>query len=96
VFGVTAYATSLLQALFSYAVAWFLLFGGLRPVVELARSQRRDRRRRGGVSDADQLARLTGVPRGVWVCLFALVALVAIVVGARLLVPASVHVPRVG
>jgi hypothetical protein len=48
------------------------------------------------VSDADQLARLTGVPRGVWVCLFALVALVAIVVGARLLVPASVHVPRAG
>jgi hypothetical protein len=96
VFGVTAYATSLVQALFSYGVAWFLLFGGLRPVVELARSQRRDRRRRGGVSDADQLARLTGVPRGVWVCLFALVALVAIVVGARLLVPASVHVPRVG
>jgi hypothetical protein len=92
---VTAYATSLVQALFSYGVAWFLLFGGLRPVVELARSQRRDRRR-GGVSDADQLARLTGVPRGVWVCLFALVALVAIVVGARLLVPASVHVPRVG
>ena len=83
-----------MQALFSYGVAWFLLFGGLRPVVELARSQRRDRRRwRGGVSDADQLARLTGVPGGVWVCLFALVALVAIVVGARLLVPASVHVP---
>ena len=96
VFGVTAYATSLVQALFSYGVAWFLLFGGLRPVVELARSQRRDRRRRrGGVSDADQLARLTGVPGGVWVCLFALVALVAIVVGARLLVPASVHVPHV-
>ncbi len=96
VFGVTAYATSLLQALFGYGVAWFLLFGGLRPVVELARSQRRDRRRRrGGVSDADQLARLTGVPGGVWVCLFALVALVAIVVGARLLVPASVHVPPV-
>ena len=40
VFGVTAYATSLAQALFSYGVAWFLLFGGLRPVVELARSQR--------------------------------------------------------
>jgi len=75
-------------------VAWFLLFGGLRPVVELARSQRRDRRRwRGGVSDADQLARLTGAPAGVWVTLFALVALVAIIVGARLLVPASVHVP---
>jgi hypothetical protein len=39
-------------------------------VVELARSRRRtSRRRRGGLSDADQLARLTGVPGGVWVFL---------------------------
>src|SRR5487761_1250036 len=94
VFGVTAYASSLVQALFSYAVAWFLLAGGLRPVIELARSRRRSVRQwRGGMSDADKLARLTGVPGGVWICLFALVAVVAIVVGARLLVPASVHVP---
>ena len=96
VFAVSYYAPAAVQAGFAYLAAWFLLFGGLRPVIELARSQRRDRRRRrGGVSDADQLARLTGVPGGVWVCLFALVALVAIVVGARLLVPASVHVPTV-
>jgi hypothetical protein len=96
VFGVTAYASALVQALFSYGVAWFLLFGGLRPVVELARSRGRDLRRgRGRVSDADQLARLTGVPGGVWVCLFAFVAVVAMVVGARLLVPGTVHVPRI-
>ena len=96
VFGVTAYASALVQALFSYGVAWFLLFGGLRPVVELARSRGRDLRRgRRGVSDADQLARLTGVPGGVWVCLFAVVAVVAMVVGARLLVPGTVHVPRI-
>jgi Peptidase M50B-like len=95
VFGVTAYGTALIQSLFSYGVAWFLLFGGLRPVIELARSRRRDRRRRRGqVSDADQLARLTGVSSGVWVCLFALVAVIAIVVGARLLVPGTVHVPH--
>lgn len=97
VFGVTAFASSLVQALFGYGTAWFLLFGGLRPVVELARSRRRDRRRRRGqVSDADQLARLTGVPGGVWVCLFAVVAVLAMVVGARLLVPGTVHVPRLG
>jgi len=96
VFVVSAFASALVQALFSYAVAWFLLFGGLRPVVELARSRRRTVRRwRGGMSDADQLARLTGVPGGVWVFLFAIVAVVAIVVGARLLVPASVHLPPI-
>jgi hypothetical protein len=96
VFVVSAFASALVQALFSYAVAWFLLFGGLRPVVELARSRRRTVRRwRGGMSDADQLARLTGVPGGVWVSVFAIVAVVAIVVGARLLVPASVHLPPI-
>lgn len=96
VFGVTAYASALVQALFAYAAAWFLLFGGLRPVVELARSRGRDLRRgRRRVSDADQLARLTGVPGGVWVCLFAVVAVVAMIVGARLLVPGTVHVPRI-
>jgi Peptidase M50B-like len=96
VFVVSAFASALVQALFSYAVAWFLLFGGLRPVVELARSRRRPvRRRRGGISDAEQLARLTGVPGGVWVGVFAIVALAAIVVGARLLVPPTVHVPRI-
>jgi hypothetical protein len=35
------------------------------------------------------------VPGGVWVCLFAVVAVVAMVVGARLLVPGTVHVPRI-
>jgi hypothetical protein len=54
VFGVTGFASALVQALFSYAVAWFLLFGGLRPVIELARSRQRSvRRRRGGISDAN-------------------------------------------
>jgi Peptidase M50B-like len=96
VFVVSAFASALVQALFSYAVAWFLLFGGLRPVVELARSRRRSVRRwRGGMSDADQLARLTGVPGGVWVGVFAVVAVAAIVVGARLLVPGTVHLPQV-
>jgi hypothetical protein len=96
VFVVSAFASALVQALFSYAVAWFLLFGGLRPVIELGRSRRRSVRRwRGGMSDADQLARLTGVPGGVWVGVFAVVAVVAIVVGARLLVPPTVHLPRV-
>jgi Peptidase M50B-like len=75
---------------------WFLLFGGLRPVVELARgswgsaggsrsSGRRQRWTRG--SDAEQLARLTGAPAGLWISLFVLVALAALIAGVALLAP---------
>ncbi len=88
VFAVSYYATAIVQAGFAYLAVWFLLFGGLRPVLELARGQRR-RWARG--SDADQLARLTGTPAGLWVTLFILVALAALVVGARLLAPPGWH-----
>jgi len=95
-----------LRAAFAYAVAWFLLFGGIRPVIELARTRSRAVRlppgRRlaagsagTGASDADQLGWLTGVPAGVWVTLFALFAVVALVAGGRLLVPWPVHLPAV-
>ena len=60
VFAVSYYATAVVQAGFAYLAVWFLLFGGVRPVLELARGRRRGRWARG--SDADQLARLTGVP----------------------------------
>ena len=46
-----------------------------------------------GMSDADQLAWLTRVPAGVWMSLFALVAIGAVVLGARLLVPWPAHLP---
>ena len=69
--------STLLQAAFGYAMAWFLLLGGIRPVLELQRSRPRGRASR---SDADQLAALTGVPGGVWVALFVLVALGALVI----------------
>ena len=84
VFVVSYYAPPGVQAGFAYLAAWFLLFGGVRPVLELVRGRRR-RRARG--SDADQLARLTGAPAGLWVTLFLLVALAALAFGARLLVP---------
>jgi hypothetical protein len=66
VFVVSYYATAVVQAGFAYLAAWFLLFGGVRPVIELARGSlgRRQRWTRG--SDADQLARLTGAPAGLW------------------------------
>jgi hypothetical protein len=83
VVAVSWFASAAVQAGFGYLAAWFLLFGGMRPVFELSRR----RRGRGGTSDADQLARLTGVPRGVWVGLFALVAVAALALGARLMIP---------
>lgn len=90
------------RAAFAYAVAWFLLFGGVRPVAELARTRTRQVRlpagrrlasgRPGpGMSDADQLAWLTRVPAGVWVGLFALVATGAVVLGGWLLIPWPAH-----
>jgi hypothetical protein len=108
-FAVIWLADPALRAAFAYAVAWFLLFGGVRPIAELARTRSRAVRwqagrhlagrrlaasRSGaGMSDADQLASLTGVPGGLWVTLFALVALGALVLGTRLLVPWPAHLP---
>ena len=90
VWAVTWFASATVQAVFGYGVAWFLLFGGVRPIVELARQRRRGRSR---YSDADMLARLTRVPGGVWVAVFGLVAVAAVALGARLLIPGSLHVP---
>ncbi|MCM2576135.1 M50 family metallopeptidase [Streptomyces meridianus] len=68
------------QAAFAYAVTWFLLLGGVRPVFEL-----QGKRRRGGApdSDADQLARLTHTPPAVWLLLFHVVALASLVGGGQ-------------
>lgn len=90
VWAVTRYASATVQAVFGYGVAWFLLVGGVRPILELARQRRRGRAR---YSDADQLARLTGVAGGVWVAVFGLVAVAALALGARLMIPGSLHVP---
>lgn len=91
--GLTILAVSLLapenvQAAFAYLAIWFMLGAGLRPVVEL---QRQRRRGRAPASDADQLARLTGVPASLWVTLFGVVAVIALIAGARLLIPAPLH-----
>jgi Peptidase M50B-like len=103
-FAVIWLASPALRAGFGYGVAWFLLFGGVRPVAELARTRTRgvrlpqgrrlaDGRAGTGASDADQLAALTRIPGGLWVALFALVAMGALVLGARLLIPWPVHLP---
>ncbi len=111
-FAVIWLAAPALRGAFACAAAWFLLFGGVRPVVELARTRAQPARPpaghrlaggrqavgrggRGGraMSDADQLAWLTPVPAGAWVAFFALVAVVALVLGARLLIPWPPHFP---
>lgn len=68
------------QAAFAYAVVWFLLLGGVRPAFEL-----QAKRRRGGAgdSDADQLSRLTHVPATVWLVMFHVVSLCALLGGGR-------------
>jgi hypothetical protein len=83
VVAVCLYGSALVQAGFGYVATWFLLLGGVRPVIELARERRRGGGRR---SDADQLARLTPVPGGIWVMIFGLVALAALALSARWLV----------
>lgn len=71
------------QSALAYLVAWFLLMAAPRPVLELA-VQRRPRRARGTAgSDADQLARITGVPAAVWIALFLVVTVGALLLGAR-------------
>lgn len=67
---------------FAAALCWFLLFGGLRAIRELAYGRRRGQH---GNSDADMLARLTRVPGGMWTGLFGLVAGVAVVTAAWIL-----------
>src|SRR6202167_5304274 len=63
VFAVSYYAPAAVQAGFAYLAVWVLLFGGIKPVFELARGRRRHRSWARG-SDADQLARMNGVPAG--------------------------------
>jgi hypothetical protein len=82
VFAATWYAPADVQAVFAYAVVWFLLIGGVRPVGEL---QRLRWRRQARDSDADQLARLTWIPALLWVGFFGLVTLAALAAGGYLL-----------
>lgn len=78
--GVSWLANTDVQAAFAYTAVWFLLLGGVRPAFEL-----QAKRRHGGAgdSDADQLARLTHVPAGMWLFLFHVVSLCSLIGGGR-------------
>jgi len=82
VFAVSWFGGDTLQAAFAYAGVWFLLFGAVRPVFELARARRKGK---AGDSDVDQLARLTHVPAAVWLFVYLVINLAALVAGAVLL-----------
>ncbi|WP_214110387.1 M50 family metallopeptidase [Acrocarpospora catenulata] len=83
VFAVSWFAQDDVQGFVAYGAAWFLMLGGVRPILEL---QGKRRRGRAPDSDADQLARLTRIPGAFWVMLFLLVAVAALGLGGYLLV----------
>jgi hypothetical protein len=86
---VSVVTSPVVQSAFACLTAWFLLFGGVRPVWELQVKRYRGHARD---SDADQLARLTGMPGFFWVAMFALISLGAAFVGAMwLLTPVMPH-----
>ncbi|SNQ46886.1 conserved membrane hypothetical protein [Frankia canadensis] len=72
ILSISWFAPPTVRAGFAAYIACFLLFGALRPVVEV---QRQRRRRRARDSDPDQLGRLTGLPPTFWVGLFGLTGL---------------------
>ncbi|MFD6098782.1 M50 family metallopeptidase [Nocardiopsis flavescens] len=82
VFGISWFTPTEVQAAFAYLFIWFLLFAGVRPVFEL---QRQRIRQPSPHSDADQLARLTGLPGTLWVVVFALVNLAVTGLGVWML-----------
>lgn len=86
VLAVSWFGTTMVQAVFAYALTWFLLLAGARPVVEL---QSKRSRGRAPDSDADQLARLTGIPGLIWVFGFGLVAVAALLAGGAWLLPGT-------
>lgn len=84
VFALIMYAPADVQQVVALVAAWFLLFGGIRPIIEL---QRKRSRRQARDSDADQLARLTVLPGGFYVFFFLLVSVVSVGFGAYLMNP---------
>ncbi|MEO3812755.1 M50 family metallopeptidase [Sphaerisporangium sp. B11E5] len=84
VFTLSMYTAPEVQGWGAHAASWFLLLGGIRPILELRRKRRRGR---APDSDADQLARLTPFPAGFFVFLFLLISVAALATGAYLLAP---------
>jgi hypothetical protein len=80
VFALSWFASPAVQALCGELFSWFLLLGGIRPILELGGKRRSARAQD---SDADQLARLTGVPAAMWLGLWLIIGVAALIVGGR-------------
>lgn len=79
--GLTAwYLSPAHQSWVAYLLTWVLLLAAPRPVLELSRQRSR-------TSDPAQLARLTGLPAGLWTLLFGLATLGGLVAGVGVLAP---------
>ena len=74
------------QSAVAYVVTWFLLLGAVRPVFELQVQRARGQAR---MSDADMLARFTGLPGFFWVVMFLLVTLGALTLGGAWILGAA-------
>lgn len=83
IFAVAWWANGDMQSIVVYAGTWFLLIGAVRPVWETWVHRRRGQRQ----SDPDQLAHITGVPAIVWLIVFAMLNVSALVLGIQLLTP---------
>lgn len=81
--GVAGWAPATWQGPAAYLLTWFLLVAAPRPVLELQAARRRGL---AAASDADQLARLTGVPALVWVATFLLLTTAALAGGGWMLI----------
>ena len=82
VFAVSWWAPPSAQSAFAYTLTWFLLFAAPRPVLELWAARPL---RRGRGSDADVVGRLTRTPAALWIGVFLLVTLAALVTGSLLI-----------
>lgn len=79
----TWYASADMLVWLVYGLAWLLLLAGPRPVLELALK----RGRAATESDAAQLARLTFLPRMVWIALWLGTTLGSLALGTALMLP---------
>jgi hypothetical protein len=77
-----------LQAAAAYGLTWFLLLGGVRPVVELQRKRHWGEAHN---SDADQLGDITPLPGLFWVAVFLLVTFGCLALSLAALLPAQVR-----
>jgi hypothetical protein len=78
VFAVSWWGDALLQSWCAYTGAWFLLVAAPRPIIELQSARRR---KVAPNSDADTLARLSGIPGLIWVGVFLVVTVGALALG---------------